>query len=559
MRRKLMMLLTFLCLLLLMKPVSAEPVDPGLTFSCMVNGQEISLTVFKPGAASSYVLFLPGSFDAGEMTVTFDRYDELIWDETVVLHSGDLLDPGDWEGKTLTLKRVDGARIFNLKVMRGSPIPTLFFSVDEQDLKRIHENKRKDIQQPASLIMLDEKGQLNCSDSLTSFHVRGNTTRTAPKKPYEFKLSRKEDLADMGDGKTWILLANWFDISLLRNQITLDLCRELGLRGTPECRQTDVYINGCYNGTYLLTEKIQLKKNRLNITDLEDTLEPLNPTPENGWQQKKSNRYEVPILKYFDVEEPEDVTGGYLLEIEKALHFSNNTKNAGFTTDGQLCVIIKEPTHTGLNGARYISSLVNDFHNAVLNKNGVDPSTGKHYSEFIDVDSFALKITVEEFSANFDARAASQFLYKDADSVDNLLYAGPGWDYDLTYGNKDTGLHDPTRLDYVYGKSSATANLYHWMLTHEDFCARTRELFVSKVVPAIGILTGSGQETTRLKSLKTYREAIADSAAMNFTRWGAGSVTQQYKKSGTNFDDANDFLESWVNQRMEAMENGWLK
>ena len=59
------------------------------------------------------------------------------------------------------------------------------------------------------------------------------------------------------------------------------------------------------------------------------------------------------------------------------------------------------------------------------------------------MDSFAKKIIVEEFTANFDVRAGSQFMYKDADSVDSRLYAGPGWDYDLTYGNKDDGVRNP--------------------------------------------------------------------------------------------------------------------
>ena len=34
----------------------------------------------------------------------------------------------------------------------------------------------------------------------------------------------------MGKSRTWVLLANWTDISQLRNRIVLDMSREIGLK-----------------------------------------------------------------------------------------------------------------------------------------------------------------------------------------------------------------------------------------------------------------------------------------------------------------------------------------
>ena len=190
-------------------------------------------------------------------------------------------------------------------------------------------------------------------------------------------MAHKVALGGMEKNKKWMLLANWFDISLIRNQITFDLCREIGLKSTPDCRQVDLYLNGAYNGTYLLTEKIQLKKGRLDITDLEEKLEALNgkglPTPPSERERKGRT-----LMKWFDLPvEPADVSGGYLLEIEKALQFSLLKDGAGFVTDGGMCVVIKEPTHTGFRGAQYIAALVNDFHSAVLQKDGIQPGHGE--------------------------------------------------------------------------------------------------------------------------------------------------------------------------------------
>ena len=389
-------------------------------------GITISITENSNG---SQVLFLPGACD-GTLTAVLNGGADVYWDGKL-LEDGDLLDVSGWIGKTARITG-EGIGETEVRVMRGSAVSSLFFRIAEEDWKRVHNNKRLDIQNEMSLVMVNAAGSTEVSDTLTSFHMHGNSTVYGLKKPYQFKLQHKASLDGMGKGKTWMLLANWFDVSLVRNQITFDLCRELGLSGTPDCSQVDVFFNGKYNGTYLLTEKIQLRKDRLEISDMEEELEALNGDGISDAKRLASNRYATNVLKYFDVQEPQDITGGFLLEIEKALHFTKNERDAGFVTDGKMCIVIKEPSRPGLQAANYIADLVNQFHNAVLAKDGICPATGKLYSEYIDMHSFAVKIAVEELSANYDVRAGSQFMYKDSDRVDSLLYAGPGWDYDLT-------------------------------------------------------------------------------------------------------------------------------
>lgn len=46
---------------------------------------------------------------------------------------------------------------------------------------------------------------------------------------------------------------------------------------SPDCRSIDLYINGEYKGVYLVTEKVEINKNRVNITDLEGDTEDMNP------------------------------------------------------------------------------------------------------------------------------------------------------------------------------------------------------------------------------------------------------------------------------------------
>ncbi|MBR0303934.1 MAG: CotH kinase family protein, partial [Clostridia bacterium] len=46
---------------------------------------------------------------------------------------------------------------------------------------------------------------------------RGNTSWTMPKKPYRIKLDKKADLFGLGANKNWVLISNYLDESLLRN------------------------------------------------------------------------------------------------------------------------------------------------------------------------------------------------------------------------------------------------------------------------------------------------------------------------------------------------------
>jgi len=175
--------------------------------------------------------------------------------------------------------------------------------------------------------------------------------------------------------------------------------------------------------------------------------------------------------------------------------------------------------------------------------------------------SFATKVAIEEFCSNYDVQAASHFMYKDRDSVDPLLYCGPAWDYDLTYGNKDDGMRNPSKVDYVFNRSTATSFLYHWLLTHDDFRKMVRQIWDDELQPAAEVLLGKRAPKTGspLKSIQAYRKEIAESAAMNFTRWSAGRVADITDESGRTFEDAGDYLWNWISIRTEALAKVWLK
>ena len=87
--------------------------------------------------------------------------------------------------------------------------------------------------------------------------------------------------------KNWILLANFDDKTMLRDDVAFELSRRVGMAYTPRSQFVETFLNGEYEGTYQLTESIEIDKNRVNINSLDDD----------------------------DVTAP-NITGGYLMEVD---------------------------------------------------------------------------------------------------------------------------------------------------------------------------------------------------------------------------------------------------
>ena len=123
----------------------------------------------------------------------------------------------------------------------------------------------------------------NCDGELMDIaggiRLRGNSTSGYDKKPYRIKFDKKQSLFGLTKAKSWVLLADYLDPSCLHNYTALTLGDKLdGLSFTPTPHHVNVYINGEYNGLYVLCEQIQENEGRMDIeqkitaemTDLKD-------------------------------------------------------------------------------------------------------------------------------------------------------------------------------------------------------------------------------------------------------------------------------------------------
>ncbi len=290
--------------------------------------------------------------------------------------------------------------------------------------------------------------------SLDSVKGRGNSSweasaRRFGKYAYNMKLSDKTTLFGMakdtkkGAGsKSWCLLANNADESMLRNALAYKLADDTDLYSSPEFSFVDIYDNGEYLGQYLVTEKVDVGESKLVYgTSIEDINEDagliFDEDPKTGWIKKnasftadgKTYSYEYRYTRETTGAESPDISKAtYLLEFEIEDRYMDEA--CWFTTPQGQHVVIKTPEFATEAQVKYIAEkfiameakVFADAENAELSKH-------------IDLDSFARMYLVQELSANLDAASTSYYVTYDCSKGDNARFvASPVWDYDWAFG-----------------------------------------------------------------------------------------------------------------------------
>ena len=550
MGRMIRIIVTMILFLLFLTGTAFAVTERTLTASCpSVNGETVTAR-WKKGEMT---LFLPGCWDLTKITLQLEGSDTiLLGDEQAEVPAGQETDLSGMTGRKLRVLDRNGEGRGVLTILQGSAVPAVFLRVDAAELNRVNHSKDNEITE-GHAAYVEADGTVSYDGTLEQMKGRGNNSFRYSKKPYQIKLGEKASLSGMGKGKTWVLLANWVDVSLLRNQIVLDMSREIGLKHAVGCVQADVWINGSYNGLYLITEKIQVNGSRVDITNLEKATEKVNGEPFAPGQIITEKSAAFPLLRsYPAVRDPEDITGGYILTIEKK-HRMKDYVLAGFRTKEELSIRIKEPTYPSRAQTEYVFGRITEMQNALLAKDGIEPSTGKAFDEYVDVTSFAQRFLIEEWTKNYDFIGGSQFLYKDSDLADPRIYAGPSWDYDLCFGNMgDRGYSPNGKYLTAYRKKN---NLYWLLYTHETFRDRVEEIWEKTFRPAAAVLLGEQEAAPNgiLRSLDEYRERISASVEMNYTRWGV-SRDATGAGSGGDFGKAFAYLKKWITERTAWMD-----
>jgi hypothetical protein len=215
---------------------------------------------------------------------------------------------------------------------------------------------------------------------------RGNTTWTFNKKPYRIRFYEKQSMFGLTGAKNWVLLANHQDTTFIMNTVAFELGRRFDLPYTNHSFHVELVLNGVYEGSYVLTEQIQVGKGRVDIDK------------ENGFLVELDNNYD---------EEPKFKTK--ILEIP---------------------VMIKSPDDfSDVSGYNFIKDAINEFEDALFSERF--PESG--YRDLIDIDILVDFILINEMVKNVELQSPrSVYMYKDS-YAGAKIGMGPLWDFDYGF------------------------------------------------------------------------------------------------------------------------------
>ena len=456
-----------------------------------------------------------------------------------------LLDVAEEETYQITYLDRRGETVFSMPLvfLYSADLPVLSLTTKSGEMTAIEEEKG--YEESGTVQILDLNGGELYEGTAESIQGRGNSTWGLAKKPFQFKLSKKADLLGFGEAKTWNLIANGYDETRLRNRIAMELAREIGMSYVPESQMIDLYINHVYYGNYYLSEKVEVDRERVAIRDMEETLSAAYGVSELG--KLKSIENPEGTRKWTGaVCEEEDLSGGYLLERELPARYAGEL--SGFVTSQGDYYVLQSPRYASKEQVDYIADLMQEFQDAVSTEDGIHPQTGKHYSDYIDMESFVRKYLVEEISKNYDGGVTSSFFYKPQDTVSDKIFAGPVWDFDVAFGNcnLDEIASNPvgiTRLsDHVYG-TEVFARLYE----KEDFYSDMVMLYEQKALPYLQTLLAGGIDRMVAESRQ--------SAKLDSIRWENLENRYQYYKD---YDNDVRYLKYFIQERVNFLNSVWL-
>lgn len=381
----------------------------------------------------------------------------------------------------------------------------------------------------ASMSILD--GGVEIYNGDIGIEIRGSTSQRFPKKSYGFETrdSENEDLdvslLGMPEEEDWILYAPFIDKSLMRNILIYDLSRDME-RYASRTRFVEVSINSFYRGVFVFMERLKRDDNRIDINNLKD-----------------------------DENSGEDLTGGYILKIDRGSDTFASNFPPNHASDGQrINFVFDDPDKDDITDEQqaYISSYMNDFETALASDEFTDSNAG--YVAYIDVPSFIDFFILTELSNNVDGYRLSTWITKDKNEK---LKMGPIWDFNLAFGNADyCGGGDTNVWAYQFNERCSDDDYqvpFWWerLLEDPNFTSQLQSRWNSLRQDVL-------LEESINDQIDSYNTLLSEAGAIenNFNKWPVLGVNVPPNNFvGNSHSEEVDFLKTWIDERLIWLDN----
>lgn len=306
-------------------------------------------------------------------------------------------------------------------------------------------------------LRIEQNGEVLLADSVIDMRLRGNATLYFDKKSYKIKFRKKTSLFGMPKDKSWVLLANYTDKSLMRTAVGLEAGRLVDFGWVPQSVFVELVVNGEHLGNYQLAENVKKSKHRVDISDT-----------------------------------------GFMVEFDfdyaSALHyFKTDIKQWPFTPkypDDD-----DETVETNFNYAR---EQMNQLEAALF---GPQSSKGSRaYAALIDEDSWARWYYWKNL---LQMDECNRYYVKYDSTPDSKLQMGPLWDFEWTLGAADS--------DRPEGSHYLESKLFFTQIAQDSVFMRRVAILHLKYGPRI--------REKVLSLYDSLTDSLQRSQALNFERW----------------------------------------
>ena len=397
----------------------------------------------------------------------------------------------------------------NAKMEKPCEVPKVLIYTGEEEITT-------EAYTDCKIVIIDEEGGSyeTLRDEASTIKIRGNSTTSGYKKPFNIKFSEKTDVLGMGENKKWSLLANCFDKTLIRNLVVFDVAKQLNVPYTPDYRVVDVYLDNELQGSYLLVDSVEVSSTRVDI----DTTE---------------NEFLLELDK-----NPADFDTQYIRSTEYGIRFAINEPEKIDLTDEQL---------------EYVKNFITEAEKALA---GGDM---EEIEKYFDIESMVSFYLVQEFFRNVDVNTSStRFHIKDG-----KIYGGPVWDFDLSSGNYNWGYYRQMfdGMGNSYAGLFATNMPWFEALTQiEEFRELVTQKFLENQALFVNLYEDNELGQNHIdETIATYRESFYrnhEEAGWDVSKVHTDELFLE-RMPDTTYEENVEYFRKWLRKRNEWLLREW--
>lgn len=478
------------------EPVVPEPEMPvliSLSFSCYDNPMQLTADVKGEIVGDSIVdCWVPNIMSDKELIPQIEYVGEIIMLDDVPVSVSSAKHDFKKPVK-LTIANGNKSKVYTVYVHSYTGLPVMWIETkDRVEIASKEEYLR------ASFKLVENARTRAAGDVVedsVNIKGRGNTTWIMDKKSYALKFDKKISLLGDPKDKSWVLLANYADKTMLRNHIAFYMGRISNLDYTPRCHFVELMLNGRYNGTYQLCEKLKISDDRVNVGG-----------------------------------------DGFLMEIDARA--TSESDSRFFVVNNLVQVVnIKDPDVEYYDDLyNYAKEYITIADAVLFSENFADSKEG--WQKYMDIDSFVDWYLINEIAKNIDACLYSS-CYMNLKRGEKLKM-GPLWDFDIGLGNIN---YDGTYLTDG-----------HW-IKNASWFARLFEdpAFVTKIKERFNYFYSKREDIMR--EINANVMYLKYAVQENENRWHTFyTYTWPNYDIWGSYNNEVQYLKEWINTRFE-----WLK